>query len=120
MAGTEGELQMIRKTLSIVFTASLAFISVLAYAQSSVPADAAPAPTPASATPAPAPATPATSAVHAAQDPGDRAYQANCARCHSAPEELSPRVSPAVVMHMRVRANLSAEDQKLILKYLAP
>jgi len=60
--------------------------------------------------------------VHPAvqQDPGERAFKANCARCHNAPEQLSPRVSPAVVMHMRVRANLSAKDSQLILRYLAP
>jgi len=33
---------------------------------------------------------------------------------------LSPREVKAVVQHMRVRAMLSAEDEQLILKYLAP
>lgn len=67
---------------------------------------------------APAPQTQPHPAAQ--QDPGERAFKANCARCHSAPEQLSPRVSPAIVMHMRVRANLSEKDSQLILKYLAP
>lgn len=53
-------------------------------------------------------------------DPGERAFQANCNRCHNAPEQLSPRIAGTVLKHMRVRANLSAEDEKNILHYLAP
>jgi cytochrome c5 len=51
---------------------------------------------------------------------GDRRFQANCGRCHDAPESISPREVKAVMHHMRVRAMLSAEDEQLILKYLAP
>jgi cytochrome c5 len=51
---------------------------------------------------------------------GERRFQANCARCHNAPESISPREVKAVLRHMRVRAMLSAEDEQLILKYLAP
>lgn len=54
------------------------------------------------------------------QDPGERAFQANCSRCHYAPEQLRRSVSGTVVRHMRVRANLSADDEKAILRYLAP
>ena len=50
----------------------------------------------------------------------ERAFQANCSRCHYAPESLSPRITGTVVRHMRVRAILSAEDERLILKYLNP
>ena len=53
-------------------------------------------------------------------DPAERAFQANCNRCHSAPETLSPRIGGTVVRHMRVRANLSAEEERLILSYLNP
>ena len=55
-----------------------------------------------------------------APDVGERKFQANCSRCHSAPEQLSPSITGTVVRHMRVRANLSAQDEKDILKFLAP
>jgi cytochrome c5 len=55
-----------------------------------------------------------------APDPGEQRFKENCGRCHIAPESLSPREVKAVMQHMRVRAMLSAEDEKLILKYLAP
>jgi cytochrome c5 len=54
------------------------------------------------------------------QDPGERAFQANCSRCHYAPEQLSPSISGTIVRHMRIRANLSADDEKAILRYLGP
>lgn len=63
-------------------------------------------------------ATPASSA--SAVSEGERRFQANCGRCHQAPENISPREAVAVVRQMRVRAMLSAEDQRLILKFLAP
>lgn len=59
-------------------------------------------------------------AATVAQDPGERKFQANCSRCHNAPEQLSPRIAGTVVRHMRVRASLSAEDERDILRYLAP
>jgi cytochrome c5 len=55
-----------------------------------------------------------------ASDDGEKRFEANCGRCHNAPESLSPRETRAVVRHMRVRARLTAEDEKLILQYLAP
>lgn len=51
---------------------------------------------------------------------GEKRFEINCGRCHVAPEDLSPREAKAVLRQMRVRANLSAEDERLILKYLAP
>lgn len=51
---------------------------------------------------------------------GEEVFNNNCARCHMPPMALSPRTTGAVVMHMRVRARLSREDEKLLLKYLAP
>jgi cytochrome c5 len=55
-----------------------------------------------------------------ASDPGEQKFKENCGRCHNPPDSLSPREVKAVVQHMRVRAMLSAEDEQLILKYLAP
>lgn len=51
---------------------------------------------------------------------GERLFETHCGRCHVPPDNLSPAVAKTVVRQMRVRANLSAEDQRLILKYLAP
>ena len=51
---------------------------------------------------------------------GERRFEIHCGRCHVPPEDLSPREAKAVLRQMRVRANLSSEDQRLILKYLAP
>jgi cytochrome c5 len=51
---------------------------------------------------------------------GQRKFEANCSRCHSAPQQLSPTLTGTVVRHMRVRASLSAQDEKDILKFLAP
>jgi cytochrome c5 len=64
----------------------------------------------------------ANSAVHkkVKSNDGEQRFQANCGRCHTPPEALSPREVKAVLQHMRVRAMLSAEDEQLILKYLAP
>jgi hypothetical protein len=56
----------------------------------------------------------------AATNPGERAFQANCGRCHNPPEQLSPRITGTVLRHMRVRALLSPQDEHDILKYLAP
>jgi cytochrome c5 len=54
------------------------------------------------------------------QNPGERKFQENCGRCHTAPEELPPSITGTVVRHMRVRASLSAKDEQDILRYLAP
>lgn len=51
---------------------------------------------------------------------GEKRFERHCGRCHVPPEALSPREAKTVVRQMRVRANLTAEDQRLILKYLAP
>jgi cytochrome c5 len=62
-----------------------------------------------------------------AQDPdtyqsaqGEKLFHTHCGRCHNAPESISPKEARAVVRHMRVRATLTNEDERLILKFLAP
>src|SRR4030081_2217882 len=77
----------------------------------------------AQATPAPKPAgTAAKAGAKAAStnqpDVGERKFNANCGRCHSFPQQLSPSITGTVVRHMRVRASLSAEDEKDILRFL--
>jgi len=58
------------------------------------------------------------SAVH--QDPAEHAFQTHCSRCHNAPETLSPNITGTVVRHMRMRADLSAEEERLILSFFNP
>jgi cytochrome c553 len=69
--------------------------------------------------PAKAGATPAQHET-TVTNPGERAFQANCARCHNPPEQLSTRITGTVVRHMRVRASLSPQDERDILKFLSP
>ena len=71
-------------------------------------------------TPAGVQKTPKAVANKNAAPGGEQRFQANCGRCHIPPDSLSPREVKAVLQHMRVRAMLSAEDEQLILKYLAP
>lgn len=49
---------------------------------------------------------------------GERRYHANCGRCHAAPQKFPPRMMATVLRHMRVRATITADDQKLILFYM--
>jgi len=51
---------------------------------------------------------------------GEQKFQQNCSRCHNAPQGFSPRISGTIVKHMRVRASLSDEDAREILRYLNP
>jgi cytochrome c5 len=51
---------------------------------------------------------------------GAKRFETNCGRCHQPPQDISPREARAVLRHMRVKAMLSAEDERLILKYIAP
>ena len=80
--------------------------------------------------PAPSPAPnappPVTQRTHkmqnrfATEDAGEQKFRQNCSRCHNAPQDLSPRIAGTVALHMRVRASLSAQDERDILRFLAP
>ena len=62
-----------------------------------------------------------SSATQATQDNrGEKKFQQNCSRCHNSPEQLSTRITGTVLLHMRVRASLSAADEHDILRYLTP
>lgn len=50
---------------------------------------------------------------------GEKRFKSNCGRCHNAPEKFPPRMMATVMRHMRVKANLTEEDTKLILRYLS-
>ena len=56
----------------------------------------------------------------ASPDPGERVFATNCARCHMPPMALPQRITGTVLMHMRVRARLSRQDEQLLLRYMAP
>jgi cytochrome c5 len=51
---------------------------------------------------------------------GDTVFRQNCSRCHNAPETFPHQITTAVVRHMRVRANLSEEDARALLKFFNP
>lgn len=51
------------------------------------------------------------------QQEAQRVFEQNCARCHNAPDGFSPRITATIVRHMRVRANLSAHDEEVLLRY---
>jgi cytochrome c5 len=57
-------------------------------------------------------------AVH--ERDGQRVFDQNCSRCHNTPQGFSPRIAGTVARHMRVRANLSKEDEQAILRFLNP
>ena len=69
--------------------------------------------------PAP-PATPRPAAHDSTEEAGQRAFNNNCSRCHNPPQGFSPHISGTIVMHMRVRANLSKKDEQDILRFLNP
>ncbi len=73
-------------------------------------------------TPAAAPSNKSASQKHVTQtqDDGERAFQQNCSRCHTAPDGFSSRISGTVVRHMRVRASLSRDDEKALLRFFNP
>ena len=47
-------------------------------------------------------------------------WEENCSRCHNyrSPSELSDRQWEVVLLHMRVRANLTQEEYEAILEFL--
>ena len=49
---------------------------------------------------------------------GEKRFHSNCARCHAAPPKFAPRIMATIVRHMRVRATITDEDTRLILRYM--
>jgi cytochrome c5 len=66
------------------------------------------------------PQTPSNAVNSGGPNRGQQVFEENCSRCHNPPEGFSPRISKAVAMHMRVRANLSDADYKELLRFLNP
>ncbi len=108
--------------ISLFAASALALFAICADVSGQSPAPA-PPPAPAkkqSSAKKPAADQTAKSTADQEQKEGERRFVANCGRCHNPPESISPREVKAVMQHMRVRAMLSAQDEELILKYLAP
>jgi mono/diheme cytochrome c family protein len=63
---------------------------------------------------------PAPAVSNSGQKSGEEVFMQNCSRCHKPPMAISPRTTGTVVMHMRVRAKLSRQDEQALLRYLAP
>jgi mono/diheme cytochrome c family protein len=63
---------------------------------------------------------PAKKAPAANSDRGQQVFEQNCSRCHNPPGGFSPRISGAIALHMRVRANLSDADYKALLRFFNP
>lgn len=49
---------------------------------------------------------------------GEKRFRTNCGRCHMAPRKFSPRTMATVIRHMRIRAMITDEDMRLILRYM--
>ena len=49
---------------------------------------------------------------------GEQVYKTNCTRCHFTPPSMNKRQIRAAVRHMRVRANLLAEQADAVSEYL--
>jgi mono/diheme cytochrome c family protein len=63
-------------------------------------------------------ATPDASDARALRLEGEKRFRTNCGRCHQAPHKFPPRVMAAAIRHMRVRAMITDEDMRLILRYM--
>ena len=112
----------------------LAGVSSAAVAQQQASSSDAPPPVPASATsttsttsratgtPTPSPPSikpaPVVADDAALRIEGEKRFRANCGRCHMAPHKFPPRTMATAVRHMRVRAMITDEDMRLILRYL--
>lgn len=49
---------------------------------------------------------------------GEKRFRSNCGRCHTAPPKFPPRMMATIVRHMRVRATITEQDMRLILRYM--
>jgi cytochrome c5 len=58
--------------------------------------------------------------VNDGQGNGERVFAEHCSRCHNAPQGFSPRIAGTITRHMRVRANLSQEEERALLRFFNP
>jgi hypothetical protein len=50
---------------------------------------------------------------------GEKRFRTNCGRCHQSPHKFNPRMMLTIERHMRVRALVTDEDMRLIVRYLS-
>jgi cytochrome c5 len=104
--------------INAALLASALLLSLAAFASGGGAKDA-----PKDAAPKDAPAATTTNATPSAQDEtfhleGEKRFRSNCARCHAAPPKFPPRMMATIVRHMRVRAMITDQDMRLILRYM--
>jgi mono/diheme cytochrome c family protein len=61
---------------------------------------------------------PATAQDENMRTEGEKRFRSNCGRCHTAPPKFPPRMMATIVRHMRVRAVITDQDMRLILRYM--
>ncbi len=61
-----------------------------------------------------------TAPADSGQEEGQRVFAEHCSTCHNTPEGFSPRIAGTITRHMRVRANLSFEEERAVLQFLNP
>jgi mono/diheme cytochrome c family protein len=49
---------------------------------------------------------------------GEKRFRSNCGRCHTAPPKFPPRMMATIARHMRVRAAITDQDMRMILRYM--
>lgn len=54
----------------------------------------------------------------AARLEGEKRFRTNCGRCHQPPHKFPPRMMATAIRHMRVRAMITDEDMRFILRYM--
>ncbi len=120
-----------RSILLLCILGVLAGLTISAIAQeraSSATSSSAAAPAPTHAAGAPPVAKPSSASAATAEDAaaveralrveGEKRFRTNCGRCHMAPHKFPPRVMATAIRHMRVRATITDEDMRLILRYM--
>jgi len=51
---------------------------------------------------------------------GERVFRQNCGRCHNPPQSFPQEITDSILQHMRVRASLSASDEKALVRFMNP
>ena len=112
---------MRRRYLLLCMLGTAAGLTYSAMAQeraSSAVSTTASAATGATHSPSTAPAAPDAAEERALRLEGEKRFRTNCGRCHQAPHKFPPRVMATAIRHMRVRAMITDEDMRLILRYM--
>lgn len=103
-----------RSIAMLLMTAIVALVAAL-YASAGAPKKADTRP---SAGPEPQPTAVAAQDGESLRIEGEKRFRDNCGRCHQPPHKFPPRMMATIVRHMRVRAMITDEDMKLILRYM--